>query len=132
MKEKSETSMLNTIMDFYGGVAKLTFLLPFTFLHAWKISRNMKRAIREQKEENKEKEQIAAKERAVDERKLTKHQNYLEETSRKNKNKKSEKENTKLGIEPIKEAAISASEQDPSIKEKLRKIEQDVNKVYLL
>jgi hypothetical protein len=88
MKEKSETSMLNTMMDFYGGVAKLTFLLPFTLLHAWKISRNRKRAIQEQKEENKENEQIAAKERVVNERKFTKHQDYLEETLRKNKNRK--------------------------------------------
>jgi hypothetical protein len=102
MKEKVETSMLNTIMDFYGGVAKLTFLLPFTLLHAWKISRNRKRVIQEQKKENKEKEQIAAKERAVNERKLTKHQNYLEETLRKNKDSKLEKKDTKLGSKPIK------------------------------
>ena len=87
MKDKSETSLLNTMMDFYGGVAKLTFLLPFTLLHAWKISRNRKRAIKEQKEENKEKKQIAAKGRAVD-RKWTRHQNYLEQTLRKNQNKK--------------------------------------------
>ena len=129
MKEKSEPSMLNTMMDFYGGFAKLTFLLPFTLLQAWKISRNSKRAIQEQKEENKEKAEIAAK--AVNEKKLTKHQNYLEEILRKNQNKNSEKEDTVVGSKPIKEAAILESGQDPPIKEKLRKIEQDVKKVYI-
>ena len=66
------------MMNFYSGVAKLTFLLTLTLLHAWKIARNRKRAIKEMKEENKEKKQIDAKERAVNERELTKHQNYLE------------------------------------------------------
>ena len=109
MKEKNKISMLNTMMDLYGGVAKLTFLLPFTLLHAWKIARNRKRAIKEMKEENKEKKQIDAKERAVNERELTKHQNYLEETLRKNQNKKDEKEDTVVASKPIEEAAITAS-----------------------
>ena len=113
MKDKSEEitriSIFENIMDFYGGVAKLTFLLPFTLLHAWKIARNRKRAIKEMKEENKEKKQIDAKERAVNERELTKLQNYLEETLRKNQNKKDEKEDTVVASKPIEEAAITAS-----------------------
>jgi hypothetical protein len=83
-----------------------------------------KEEIQEQEEENKEKS-------AVYGRRLTKHQNYLEEKFTKNKDSKLKKEDTKLGSKPIKEAAIAASEKDPSIKEKLCKIEQDVKKVHI-
>ena len=82
-------------------------------LQLWIISRNRKIAIKEQKEENKEKGQIDGKERAVDGKKLTKHQNYLEQTLRKNQNKKSEKGDNLVGSKPIAAAAIPASEKDP-------------------
>ena len=79
MKEENEAGFMvglfDTMMEFYSGIAKLTVLLPFTLLHAWKISRNMHQRISAMKHEEVEKERHRFI--AKDENKLIEYQKHL-------------------------------------------------------